>query len=346
MPPIAGLSTALGGNVSSEMTKLNNMPIIETKGGSDIKDAGAQKPKATKKIQTNIRYKVYGSHVLDKLSESDILNDIALRIRDGRRLIIPIGLPQAGKSMFIASLIAYAFKRETKEDNSCSFQYIVPLEESGIKSITDSLSRNDVLPSTRPNEITIIDLDMKSRYREKPIKITLLDFSGEDFQALIGSRPATDPESIEKIEKILAACVARKAIFAVLSPVDEGMTELGQVSPFDDEEDEQMNAFINKIRATNPKLYHYTKFLLVITKWDKLPPSTSCEKFLRMHRNQLFNEYSSNSKSYGLIPYSVGNVVGNTIIDMVLRSPKNFWYTLYRWCTGKHVLPWWKRWFS
>lgn len=295
---------------------------------------------------SNSRYKIIGSHFLDKLSESEILNDIAQRIRDGRRLIIPIGLPQAGKSMFIASLIAYAFKREAKEDNSCSFRHIEAREKTGIKFITDALDRNDVLPSTRPNEITIIDLDMKSRYRDKVIRITLIDFSGEDIKALIGAQNTDNTATIDKINKILAACVARKAIFAVLSPVDEQMTEVGQVSQFDDDEDANMNAFINKIRAENRRLYSYTKFLIVLTKWDKLPQNVSAETYLKKHRNQLYNEYTSNSKSYGLIPYSVGNVVGNTIIDIVLRSPKRFWYTLYKWCTGRHVLPWWKRLFS
>jgi len=290
----------------------------------------------------NRRYKIIGSCFLDKVSEDDILQDIALRIRDGRRLIIPIGLPQAGKSMFIASLVAYAFKREEKQDNSCNFMHVFPREESGIKNITDALDRNGLLPSTRPNEITIVDIDMKSRYRKRPIKITMIDLSGEDIKSLIDGKSAEN-QTVSKIEHILAACIAKKAIFAVLTPVDENMTEIGQISDFDNDEATEMKAFIDKIRHDNPKLYDFTKFLIVITKWDKLPNNVSSIKYLKEHRNQLYTEYTSNSKSYGLIPYSVGNVVGNTIIDIVLRSPKNFWYTLYRWCTGKHVLPWWKR---
>jgi len=280
------------------------------------------------------------------ISEDEILQDIARRIQDGRRLIIPIGLPNSGKSMFIASLIAYAFRRDAKEDNSCNFDHVIPKELSGVKDITDALDGHSVLPSTTENWFSIIDLNMESRYRpNKRIKVSLIDFSGEDIERLIGIKP-DDYGSAKKIEKILAACIARKAIFAVLTPVDKHLSEIGEVSDFDRKEDSEMKAFIDKIKRENLKLYRLTKFLMIVTKWDTLPNKVSCETFLKKHRNELYNEYSSNSKSYGLLPYSVGNVVGDTIIDIVLRSPKNFWYTLYRWCTGNHVLPWWKRIFS
>lgn len=292
------------------------------------------------------RYKIVGNHLLNEFGKDEILKDIAKRIADGRRIIIPIGLPQSGKSMFIASLIAYAFRRNNKEDNSCNFAVAVDRNASGVETILSALDNNDVLPSTRPDEMTITDLDMESRYRKKRIKITLLDFSGEDVERLTGKRTDDDQHSAEKIKQILAACIAQRAIFAILTPVDEQMQEVGQASDFDTEEDSEMHSFITSLRTSDPRLYKMTKFLMIITKWDKLPSRVTPEKYLQLHRNTLYNEYSGYSRSYGLIPYSVGNVVGNTIIKMVLRSPRNFWYTLYRWCTGKYVLPWWKRIFS
>lgn len=301
-------------------------------------------PEASPK--NNSRYKIVGNHLLREFENEEILKDIAKRIADGRRLIIPIGLPQSGKSMFIASLIAYAFRRNNKEDNSCNFAVASDRNASGVENILNALDNNAVLPSTRPDEMTITDLDMESRYRKKKIKITLLDFSGEDVERLTGKRKDDDQHSAEKIKQILAACIAQKAIFAILTPVDEQMQEVGLASEFDTKEDTEMHSFITTLRATSQRLYNMTKFLLIVTKWDKLPSRVSPEKYLQMHRNSLYNEYSGYKRSYGLIPYSVGDVVGNTIIKIVLRSPRNFWYTLYRWCTGKYVLPWWKRLFS
>ncbi|MBQ6237431.1 MAG: hypothetical protein IJK07_04350 [Bacteroidales bacterium] len=295
------------------------------------------------KPTSNGRYNIVGNHLLQEFSNEEILKDIAKRIADGRRLIIPIGLPQSGKSMFIASLIAYAFRRDNKEDNSCNFAVAGDRKESGVDTILTALDGSNVLPSTRPDEMTITDLDMESRYRKKRIKITLLDFSGEDIERLTGKRTDDEQSSAEKIKQILAACIAQRAIFAILSPVDEQMLEVGYASEFDKAEDTEMHSFITSLRTTSPRLYNMTKFLLIITKWDKLPKRVSPEKYIQLHRNTLYSEYSGFSRSYGLIPYSVGDVVGNTIIKMVLRSPRNFWYTLYRWCTGKHVLPWWKR---
>lgn len=292
------------------------------------------------------RYKIVGNHLLKEFSNEEILKDIARRIEDGRRLIIPIGLPQSGKSMFIASLIAYAFRRNNKEDNSCNFADVDNRRESEVDTILKALDENEVLPSTRPDEMTIIDLDMESRYRRKKIKITFIDFSGEDVERLTGKREDDDQHSAEKIRQILAACIARRAIFAILTPVDENMQEVGIPSDFDKIEDIEMHKFITALKTSNPRLYSMTKFLMIITKWDKLPARVSPEKYLKLHRNTLYNEYSGFNRSYGLIPYSVGDVVGKIIIRIVLHSPRNFWYTLYRWCTGKHVLPWWKRIFS
>ena len=142
--------------------------------------------------QTTFRYKYVGKNDLDKIPENEILQDIALRIQDGRRLIIPIGLPNSGKSMFIASLIAYSFRRNEKEDNSCSFDHVIPKEFSGVKDITEALDGHAVLPSTRKNEFSIIDVNMKSRYRDRKIKVSLLDFAGEDIERLIGIKPDQD----------------------------------------------------------------------------------------------------------------------------------------------------------
>jgi len=302
-------------------------------------------PQDSNKIPKNdFKYKIVGTNLLTNFSEGDILKDIALRISHGRRLIVPIGLPQAGKSMFIASLIAYAFKRTIKEDNSCNFEHIFPKESSGVKAITDALDKREVLPSTVSNQITIIDLDMKSRYHRQSIKISLIDFAGEDIERLIGKREDTQGTA-KKIEKILAACVAQKAIFAIITPVDNG-TVISEVSQFDKDEDNEMKSFISKLKIGNQKLYNITKLLFVVSKWDVLPQSIESEKYIKLHRNQLHTEYVSSKNKYGLMPFSVGNVVGDTIIDINLRSPKKFWYTLYRWSTGKHVLPWWKRLFS
>ena len=118
----------------------------------------------------------------------------------------------------------------------------------------------------------------------------------------------------------------------------------GQPSAFDINEDTEMKDFIDKIKVNNPRLYQMTKFLMVVSRWDLIPEKVSAATFLKYHRNQLYLEYSTNS--YGLLTYSVGTVVDKTIVKMALESPKNFWYTLYRWCTGKYVLPWWIRIFS
>ena len=314
------------------------MPTVNTPSGTTTK-GGEQLPPKT------FSYKFVGKNNFMGISDSEILKDIAKRIGDGRRLIIPIGLPNSGKSMFIASLIAYAFRRDKREDNSCNFTNEIDEKYSGVKDITEALDNKTVLPTTNTNEFTIIDINMKSRYRRHEIRISLLDFAGEDIERITGKNHEDPNGTAAKIEKILEACIAQKAIFAILSPVEFGMKRIGgQPSAFDINEDTEMKDFIDKIKVNNPRLYQMTKFLMVVSRWDLIPEKVSAATFLKYHRNQLYLEYSTNS--YGLLTYSVGTVVDKTIVKMALESPKNFWYTLYRWCTGKYVLPWWMRIFS
>ncbi len=319
---------------------------INTNNTSSSSSGGSTNIEIKTGFSSQVKYKFVGECDLSTIPEDEIFKDIAKRMQNKRRLIIPIGLPNSGKSMFIASLIAYAFRRAEKDDNSCNFEHVSDLELSGIQSIIDDLDNQKTLGSTHRSHFSIIDLDMISNYRKnKKIKVSLLDFAGEDILRLLGRMP--DDQNVGyKIGRILDACIVQKAIFAILTPVDENFTELGDVSEFDKNEDTIMKGFIDRVKSHNPKLYQKTKFLMVVTKSDKLSDKTATKVFLKEHRNQLYNEYSSNSKSYGLIRYSVGEVMGDTIMDIKLRSPKNFWYTLYRWCTGMHVLPWWIRIFS
>jgi hypothetical protein len=291
------------------------------------------------------RYKIIGNTKLTNYTEKELLQDLSRRIDDGRHIIIPIGLPQAGKSMFIASLMAYAFRTNHSE---CNFSDMYAQQDiSAIPAILKRLDDKDTVNATNANEITFADIDMTATHRKKSIKITLIDLAGEDIARLIGSLPIKSEEqksTKEKIEKLLASCVAGKAIFGVVTPVDTS-ANLGQQSQVDRDESDAMKAFIDIIKAKNAKLYALTKFLVVVSKWDILPQRIYASKYLSIHRNSLFNEISGKAK-YGLIPYSVGDVVGDTVIRVNLRSPQNFWFTLFRFCTGIHVLPWWKRYFN
>jgi hypothetical protein len=289
------------------------------------------------------RYKIIGKRNLRELSNDEILMDIAQRQQDGRHIIIPIGLPQAGKSMFIASLLAYAFRSAHTE---CSFSDPYPQDISGVTDILNLLDKRKILLVTEANEVTFFDIDMTATYLKKTIKITLIDLAGEDFARLIGKEQISKdfPEqraTKNKIEYILAACIARKAIFAIVTPVEHGSLSKQQ-SQMDRVEDRAMSSFISIMKEQNPRLYDLTKFLLVVSKWDLLPSGINVLHYLSSHRESLYNEVSANTK-YGRIPYSVGNVVGEVIMDVNLKSPQNFWFTLFRFCTGRQVLPWWKR---
>lgn len=286
------------------------------------------------------RYDIVGQHNIEKenLKEDEVLKAISNRIRDGRRLIIPIGLPQSGKSMFLASLMAFAFRAH---HNECNFSDLHPENVSAIPEILKRLDSYKVLTTTTTGDITFIDLDMKATYRKKTIKITLIDLAGEDVERIIGRKPQS--QSSEIIKKIIASCVAGKAIFAILTPVWQN-TDLDNFSQQDEDKSESdgMKSFIDIVKANNPKLFTLAKFLLVVSKWDLLSKRIYPAKYLSIFRHSLFNEIQDKT-SYGLIPYSAGDVVGEIVIKPNLISPRNFWWSLYKMCNGEHILPWWKR---
>ncbi len=281
-----------------------------------------------------MNYQITGRVFLSDFKDThEILADIARRVSDGRRLIVTIGLPQAGKSMFIASLIAFAFGQQ--EDNACPFRSIGSQDENGVNEILRALSESKVLPQTNADELKIIDLNMESRYRNRVVKVSLIDFAGEDIERLLGYRAEEEGKNnVEKISSILQACVAQRSIFSIITPSNT----IG-------DEDNRLYEFISKLKENDRNLYQRVKFLFILSKWDEVVGANSPQKFLEKNRQNLYREFLRSGR-HGLLPFSVGNVVGQTIIRIDLESPKNFWYTLYRWSTGLHVLPWYKRWFS
>lgn len=288
------------------------------------------------------KYKYVGTFSLIDNDINDILRDIEKRIRNKRRLVIPVGSSGTGKTMFIASLIAYAYRKDEKIDKSLNFSKEIPDNESGVESILKTLDTSKVLKSTTKGYCTIIDLNMMSTHRkmteENNVKITLVDFAGEDIESLMNNQPN---ECSGKVLSILKSCIVQKAIWAMLTPVDEDMENDLERTDFDDEQDRAMINFINQVRTSNSKLFNGTKKLIIVNKWDKVSDEKmSCQKFLEKHRPSLFTEYLTNS--YSLLKYTIGNV-NEQIISIDLRAPKNFWFTLYKWCTGKSVIPWLKR---
>lgn len=326
------------------------MPVEEIK-PKEIKEESVEEIKSSSNPSieqinrdTEQKYRFVGNNKLSDIKDvNKLLVDLSYRMDEKHHyLVIPIGLPNSGKSMFIASLLAYAFRR-SENDTSCSFREFFDRKVSGIGEILDALDQRATLPSTKQGEFTIIDIAMKTRHDEELV-ISILDFSGEDLKCV--SRDIANMEKdramdIVKIRTILDSCVTKPSIFALVTPV----CTTAQYREFDRAEDDAMIAFIDYVKEKNANLYDTTKFLMVVSKWDTLNGNVDARTFLSDHRQQLYAEYSihKNKKSYGLLTYSVGIVVSSTITQINLTYPQNFWHTLYYWCIGKHVLPFWKR---
>ena len=174
-------------------------------------------------------YIICGQNKLTDFDLDVIIADIAKRSRNGRRLFVPIGTSQSGKSMFIASLLCY------KGVGSCEIHAL-----SGDKrnkeifdAITESVRKKGrTLSQTPEGMFTVIDVEMTVKKRGHA-KVTFIDFAGEDIERMLDKKAYdTEEESAKnqmaatkKIMSILkTACTKYRAFFPLLSPIDVSFT--------------------------------------------------------------------------------------------------------------------------
>lgn len=284
---------------------------------------------------------------LKNLSQVEIVDVFDGINADNRTILIPIGFPGAGKSMFLSSLMYYCEEYTDKlwvEETDMLYPY--NRGELSKKIMVDFLKNKRGIPTTPTGSIDLIGLKINPHKDVPEVKIALLDLAGEDLKnAAINS--ATQGVLDDKIEGILHGCSGGKPIFCLITPYQPVIG--------DKEEDDLHYRFINYIKQKFPKLFKVSKFIVIVSQWDKvIDDNLKEESYLKNQRPKLYNLISNKDFPVYYLAYSVGEIRnlkdsnGEHIVHISkinFSYPNRFWNRLYTVITGKDLenLSWWER---
>ena len=265
-----------------------------------------------------------------------------------RVLIVPIGFPNAGKSMFLSSLVYHARTTELifTEESTEPFTHTKVLTDKWVKSLGES----KWVSPTRVGDISLLGLKLapswtKGKYDNKKnpyeIKLALLDLAGEDIEKI---KVSNNHEFSERIDAIFKGMNVFKTqtIFVLLTPYNN----VGDVDNdvFHKNEDTLMYDFLNYIKENEPDIHKNAQYLILVSKWsDCKNPEAEVPEFLKENRPQLYNIINGANVQYS--NYSVGDILNtrvngvlhSEIINLEYESPRKIWKKLYNYCTDRDL---------
>ncbi|MCF2221086.1 hypothetical protein H9Q08_17505 [Chryseobacterium sp. PS-8] len=265
---------------------------------------------------------------------AQIFNDIS---NDKRYVIIPIGFPVSGKSMFLSSIMHYAFNGvDSPFTSTLKTQYPYESGHYAVDTMIAEMEKGKLYDRTKGGTMDLIGLDITPSYVKRPrIQTLFLDLAGEDLKKIKTSYGGKLPYFISSV--LSGVEYAGQPIFLLITPYIPSATWTHQ------DEDALMRDFINYMKDVKPKLFNKSRFFVLVTKWDLNPDPVkeTTESFIQDKRPQLYSQIKDMICSYG--NYSVGNILTveddngeilQHITDKDTRSPYRFWTALYETLTG------------
>lgn len=263
--------------------------------------------------------------------------------QEDRKVIIPFGFPNSGKSHFLASLIHY-MSSGPNINWSTNVLSQPPFHRGRIAydEMCRHYTNKKIYPRTQKDSIDIIGIDLFPSYRNNPPqKFAFVDLPGEDLENVKFTEGHNFPPYIKSV---LDGLTYGKVIFVLISPFSS-TSEYSHSS-----EDELMFDFVNYLQTTMPLVFARSKFMLVISKWDLNPnkQNEDVEGFIRSYRPRLYSKMRQIETAYG--PYSVGHILNTTDYDndgnLITLSqltqvnsmfPHRIIKAIYNLCTGKNI---------
>lgn len=282
---------------------------------------------------------------LNSLSQKDIIQIFDNLNSEGRKIVIPIGFPQAGKSLFLSSLMYYSEKCPDKKwEGNCLSQYPYDNGNRSRNLMIQYLDNKEAYPASIVGTLDLIGLNIEPHKKSLPVlKLAFLDLAGEDVKKI---KTDESGEFSPQIEGILKACELGNPIFCLITPY--------KPSTSDSAENALHKNFLDYLRERMPDLYHRSKFIVIVSQWDKKPVTEKLEvdEYIKQKRPALYTAMQSRQAKIVYGEFSVGKLFdtfdgtdekGNPKPVVLIQRidsqyPRNFWNNLYKLATGKSLV--------
>lgn len=276
----------------------------------------------------------------------DIARFFSSFVDENRTLVVPIGFPQAGKSLLFSSLIHYA-----KKGNGTLFRLNIlsngfyELGHKTANSMVDKFSEKELYLTTQKGSLDLIGLDVTpNKQKLPPLKIAFLDLAGEDIQ---GIKTINGAKFTDKINAVFNGIKIRNSpiVFLMITPFIPPNRE-GDYNKIDTHsgEDGLHFDFLNHLRQNESQLLQNARFFIVVSQWDlNTNPNLDVENYIENYRPAVHNYVKNLDVIWG--SYSVGkllvtrkeDIVKVNIVEINLDYPYRLWKKLYQICTGKDL---------
>jgi hypothetical protein len=282
------------------------------------------------------------------LSELTV-HDIARVFTDfgaqNRVLAIPIGFPQAGKSLLLSSLMYYARKGEDTLFRT-NLVNDFPFDKGRLAAdqMVDYFNQGKLYQSTEKGSLDLIGIDIQPTKANLPtLNLAFLDLAGEDIKGIKTSEGAVFTDKINAVfngVKIDNSPI----VFILITPFEPPRKDNETSQNGHDREDALHYDFLNYIKQNQPELLNNSKFFIVVSQWDRNSNAQlDVETFIREKRPSIYNYVKNSTVVWG--EYSIGKLLESKIdgvqIQEIVRInyeyPSRFWKKMYQICTNKNL---------
>jgi hypothetical protein len=286
-----------------------------------------------------------GTKFLEDLSLHEIAKEFTEFGQQGRHTIVPIGFPQAGKSLLLSSLMYYARKgKETlfKVNLENDFPF-----NNGRKTVDNMIKAFDekrLFGANAKGSLDLIGIDIVPTKPKLPtLKLAFLDLAGEDIKNIKTSEESAFTEKINAVFNGLQV-VKSPIIFSLITPFEPAKKDGETSQDAHNREDALHYDFLNYIEKNQPNLKRQCKFFIIVSQWDKNPnENQSIEEYIRTKRPSIYAYVKNSQVVWG--QYSVGLLLESkedginyqSIVRINHDYPSRFWKKLYQICTGKNL---------
>jgi hypothetical protein len=273
--------------------------------------------------------------------------------RNNRFLVVPIGFPQAGKSLLLSSLMYYARKGEdvvfrTNLENNFPF-------DNGRLAVDEMVNYFDsgkLYGANRKGTLDLIGINIEpSRKDYPPLKLGFLDLAGEDIKNIKTSEGSSFTENINAVFNGLKIDDS-PVIFVMITPFDPPKKDNETARMAHSREDALHYDFLNYIKQDQPQLLKNSKFFIVVSQWDlNYDDNLTVEDYIRENRPSVYAYVKNANVVWG--EYSVGKLLVSKVngvdVQEIVRInyeyPSRFWKKLYSICTNKDLdqKKWWEK---
>ncbi len=290
-----------------------------------------------------------GKQFLADIPLSQIAGEFAQFASDNRVTIVPIGFPQAGKSLFLSSLLHFASKGDGTLFRT-NFENQFPFDKGRIAAdeMISYFTKGDIYSSTAKGSLDLVGVNLTPNNPKLPgLKLAFLDLAGDDIENI---KTSNKSDFTDKINAVFNGLQVDKSpiVFALITPFlppKQSLADSNSIRNAHDREDTLLYDFLNYLKQEQPNVLEHSKIFIIVSQWDKNSDATlSITDFIERYRPSVFNYVKRLNVVWG--SYSVGSLLvqkdeDDTVFQKLITRnqdyPARFWNKLYKVCTNKHL---------